>query len=31
MPSEGSYAIWNNRGGSGKTNLTYHLAIKYAY
>ena len=23
--------IWNNRGGSGKTNLTYHLAIKYAY
>ncbi|CAF0766814.1 unnamed protein product [Adineta ricciae] len=31
MPVEGSYAIWNNRGGSGKTNLTYHLAIKYAY
>ncbi|CAF1209154.1 unnamed protein product [Adineta steineri] len=31
MPIEGSYAIWNNRGGSGKTNLTYHLAIKYAY
>lgn len=31
MPLEGSYAIWNNRGGSGKTNLTYHLAIKYAY
>lgn len=23
--------MWNNRGGSGKTNLTYHLAIKYAY
>ena len=31
MPLEGSYAVWNNRGGSGKTNLTYHLAIKYAY
>ena len=31
MPLEGSYAIWNNRGGSGKTNITYHLAIKYAY
>jgi cellulose biosynthesis protein BcsQ len=31
MPLEGSYVIWNNRGGSGKTNLTYHLAIKYAY
>ncbi|CAF3546186.1 unnamed protein product [Rotaria sp. Silwood1] len=31
MPLEGSYVVWNNRGGSGKTNLTYHLAIKYAY
>lgn len=30
MPLEGSYAIWNNRGGSGKTTLTYHLANKYA-
>ena len=30
MPLEGSYAIWNNRGGTGKTTLTYHLANKYA-
>jgi cellulose biosynthesis protein BcsQ len=30
MPVEGSYAIWNNHGGTGKTTLTYHLAIKYA-
>lgn len=30
MPLEGSYAIWNNRGGSGKTTLTYHLANKFA-
>ena len=30
MPLEGSYAVWNNRGGSGKTTLTYHLANKYA-
>lgn len=31
MPLEGSYAIWNNRGGTGKTTLTYHLANKYAF
>ena len=30
MPLEGSYVIWNNRGGTGKTTLTYHLASKYA-
>ncbi|CAF0712797.1 unnamed protein product [Brachionus calyciflorus] len=30
MPLEGSYAIWNNRGGTGKTTLTYHLANKFA-
>jgi cellulose biosynthesis protein BcsQ len=30
MPLEGSYAIWNNRGGTGKTTLVYHLANKYA-
>jgi cellulose biosynthesis protein BcsQ len=30
MPLEGSYAVWNNRGGTGKTTLTYHLANKYA-
>jgi cellulose biosynthesis protein BcsQ len=30
MPLVGSYAIWNNHGGTGKTTLTYHLANKYA-
>ena len=30
MPLEGSYAIWNNRGGTGKTTFAYHLANKYA-
>jgi hypothetical protein len=30
MPLEGSYAIWNNHGGTGKTTLTYHIANKFA-
>lgn len=30
MPLDGSYIIWNNRGGTGKTTLSYHLANKYA-
>jgi cellulose biosynthesis protein BcsQ len=30
MPLLGAYAIWNNRGGTGKTTLTYHIANKYA-
>jgi cellulose biosynthesis protein BcsQ len=30
MPVESSYVVWNNHGGTGKTTLTYHLAIKYA-
>jgi cellulose biosynthesis protein BcsQ len=30
MPLECSYMLWNNRGGTGKTMFTYHLANKYA-
>ena len=30
MPLEGSYILWNNRGGTGKTTFAYHLANKYA-
>ena len=25
-----SYAIWNNKGGGGKSTITFHLAMRYA-
>ena len=30
MPLKDSYVIWNNKGGVGKTTLTFHLATHYA-
>lgn len=30
MPLKDSYVIWNNKGGVGKTTLTFHLATYYA-
>uniref|UniRef100_A0A0G4GAN0 AAA domain-containing protein n=1 Tax=Chromera velia CCMP2878 TaxID=1169474 RepID=A0A0G4GAN0_9ALVE len=30
MPLIHSYAVWNNKGGVGKTTLTFHLACRYA-
>lgn len=30
MPLKESYAIWNNKGGVGKTTLTFHIATQYA-
>ena len=30
MPLTNSYVIWNNKGGVGKTTLTFHLATHYA-
>lgn len=30
MPLIDSYVIWNNKGGVGKTTLTFHLATQYA-
>lgn len=30
MPLKNSYVIWNNKGGVGKTTLTFHLATHYA-
>lgn len=29
MPLKDSYVIWNNKGGVGKTTLTFHLATHY--
>ena len=30
MPLKESYVIWNNKGGVGKTTLTFHMATAYA-
>lgn len=30
MPLKESYVIWNNKGGVGKTTLTFHIATEYA-
>ncbi|KAL9971034.1 hypothetical protein ACROYT_G023517 [Oculina patagonica] len=30
MPLRESYVIWNNKGGVGKTTLTFHMATHYA-
>lgn len=30
MPLKKSYVIWNNKGGVGKTTLTFHIATEYA-
>ena len=30
MPLSESYVIWNNKGGVGKTTLTFHMATQYA-
>lgn len=30
MPLKESYVIWNNKGGVGKTTLTFHMATRYA-
>ena len=30
MPLKESYVVWNNKGGVGKTTLTFHMATRYA-
>jgi len=30
MPVKRSYAIWNNKGGVGKSTITFHIATRYA-
>lgn len=30
MPVINSYALWNNKGGLGKSTITFHLAVRYA-
>ncbi len=30
MPLQNSYAVWNNKGGVGKSTITFHVASRYA-
>ena len=30
MPVKRSYAIWNKKGGVGKSTITFHIATRYA-
>ena len=30
MSLENSYALWNNKGGVGKSTITFHLSMRYA-
>ena len=30
MALENSYALWNNKGGVGKSTITFHLSMRYA-
>jgi len=30
MPLKNSYAVWNNKGGVGKSTITFHVAARYA-
>ncbi|RYZ91203.1 MAG: ParA family protein [Proteobacteria bacterium] len=30
MPLKNSYAVWNNKGGVGKSTITFHIASRYA-
>lgn len=30
MPLKNAYIVWNNKGGAGKTTLTFHLSAEYA-
>lgn len=31
MPLKDAYIVWNNKGGVGKTTLTFHLSTEYAH
>lgn len=31
MPLKDSYVIWNNKGGVGKSTITFHMATEYAF
>lgn len=30
MALKNSYALWNNKGGVGKSTITFHLSMRYA-
>lgn len=30
MPLINSYALWNNKGGVGKSTISFHLSMRYA-